>query len=268
MINLLFGGNYKVFDGIFLCLMSVCKNTKEPINVFILTADVTELNPEYKPIKKTDITFLNNYLKAKNVNNNVTLIKLGKNFNNWILKSKNQLNKYTPFAFLRLFADTINELPEKIIYLDTDIMCPGDISTLFNIDIKNYELGAVLDHNGQWFISSTYFNSGVLLMNLKKIKETKLFEKVKHMCCTKKMAFPDQSALNKLSTQVLYLPRKFNEQFKLKHNTIIQHFCKRIKWLPIFHTQNIKPWNIKDVQNIYKIHAYDDIYKEYQNLHR
>ena len=102
--------------------------------------------------------------------------------------------------------------------------------------------------------------------NLKKIKETHLLEKVKELCLSKKMAFPDQSALNKLTTKILYLPSKFNEQHKLKKDTIIQHFCKRIKWLPIFHTQNIKPWHINDVHNKYKIHIYDDVYKEYQNL--
>ena len=159
-------------------------------------------------------------------------------------------------------------MPDKLIYLDTDILVPGDISRLFNIDISNYELAAVRDHNGQWFIGANYFNSGVLLMNMKKIKETKLLEKVKDMCLTKKMAFPDQTALNKLATSVLYLPRKFNEQNKIKKDTIIQHFCKRIKWLPIFKTQNIKPWQIKEVQNIYKIHNYDELYKEYIELKR
>ena len=268
MINLLFGGNYAVFDGILLCLMSINKNTNQALNVFILTADVTELNNNYKPITSKQIEFLNTYLQQKNKNSRVTLVKIGKIFKNWIMQSKNKLTQYTPFAFLRLFADNIKDLPNKIIYLDTDIMVPGDIKNLFDIDVSEYELAAVLDHNGQWFISSNYFNSGVLLMNMKKIKETNLLTKVKDMCSTKKMVFPDQTALNKLATKVLYLPRKFNEQRKLKNDTIIQHFCKRIKWFPIFKTQNIKPWQIKDVQNIYKIHAYDNLYKEYLELKR
>lgn len=266
MINILYGGNYKVFDGILLSLMSISKNTRQALNVYILTADVTEINKDYKPIKDEDIEFLTNYLKQKNKNNKVTLIKLGNDFNSWILQSQNKLSSYTPFAFLRLFADTIPELPNKIIYLDTDIMCVKDIKELFNLDISNYELAAVLDYYGQWFISAKYFNSGVMLMNLKNIRKTKLFEKVKDMCLTKKMAFPDQSALNKLATSVLYLPRKFNEQHKLKKDTIIQHFCKRIKWLPFFHTQNIKQWQIEDVKNIYKINAYNDIYEEFIKL--
>ena len=103
----------------------------------------------------------------------------------------------------------------------------------------------------------------MLLMNLKKIRENKLFDKVKKMCVEKKMSFPDQSALNKCTKQKLYLPRKFNEQGNLRKDTVIQHFSKRIKWLPFFHTQNVKPWQIDLVHSKYKWHQYDDIYKIY-----
>lgn len=106
----------------------------------------------------------------------------------------------------------------------------------------------------------------MLLMNLKKIKETKLLKKVRDFCATKRMAFPDQSGLNKFCKNKIYLPRQFNEQGKLKNNTIVHHFSKRIKWFPFFHTQNIKPWQIDSVQNKYKCHAYDNIYEEYQKL--
>ncbi len=266
MINIMFGGNYKVFDGILLCMMSMIKHCDQEIMVYILTADITNLNKEYIPINESQRVLLENFLKKKNPNNKVTLIKMGQDFNNWACTSSNKINSYTPFAFLRLFADQIEILPDKILYLDTDIMINGNIKKLFETDISNYELGIVLDRYGHILIHPKYFNSGMLLMNMKKIKETKLLEKVRNMCSRKKMAFPDQSALNKFCKHKLYLPRKFNEQGKLKQNTIVQHFSKRIKWFPFFSTINIKPWNIEQVKNIYKIHAYDDIYDEYLKI--
>jgi len=36
--------------------------------------------------------------------------------------------------------------------------------------------------------------------------------------------------------------------------------------LPVFHTTNIKPWQIEDVQNKYHCHNYDDIYDEYKKI--
>lgn len=266
MINILFGGNYKVFDGILLCLLSMTKHTNEPLNVFILTADVTSLNLEYRPITKDMSNYLDKILKSKNPKNKVQLITLKQEFNDWILQSQNRLSIYTPYTFLRLFADKIDEIPDKIIYLDTDIMINGDIKELFDIDIENYELGVVKDRYGHIFINYKYFNAGMLLLNMKMIKQTNLFDRVKKMCVNKKMGFPDQTALNKCATKKLFLPRKFNEQGLLQKDTIVQHFSKRIKWLPFFHTQNIKPWQIDLVHSVYKWHQYDDIYDEYTKI--
>ena len=266
MISILFGGNYKVFDGILLCLMSMTKHCNETLNIYILTADVSELNKDYLPLNENQIKILDKVIKKKNPNNKIKLITLGKDFNEWILNSSNKLNTYTPFAFLRLFADQIEDLPKKIIYLDTDIMINGNISELNSVDISNHEMAIVKDRYGHIFIRPKYFNSGMLLMNMKKIKETKLLEKVRNFCSTKKMAFPDQSALNKFCKHKIYLPRKFNEQGKIKPNTVVHHFSKKFRLLPFFHTLNIKPWQIDAVQKKYKCHAYDDIYDEYKQI--
>jgi len=266
MINILFGGNINVFDGILLCLLSMRKHTKQALNVFILSANISNLNESYIPLTNNHLDILNKIVKETNPNSTVSLILLDDNFNNWIMQSKNKLSSYTPFAFLRLFADQIEDLPNKLIYLDTDIMINGNIEELFNIDISDYELGIVRDRYGHFFIKPNYFNSGMLLMNMEKIKESNLLDKVKQICASKKMAFPDQSALNRCCKSKLYLPRKFNEQGKLRKDTIIHHFSKKIKWLPFFHTINIKPWHINDVQNKYKCHAYNDIYNEYLKI--
>ncbi len=266
MINLIFCGNLKVKNGILLCLLSMIKHTESPLNVYIFTADIRELDKNYIPITQRDIKEIEKIIKSKNILSKVTLITLGKEFNDWIISSKNKLSFYTPYTFLRLFSVKISVLPDKFIYLDTDIMINGDIKNLFDIDISNYELAVVLDRYGKKFIKHNYFNSGMLLINKKMVMETNLFEKVKELCVNKKMAFPDQTALNKCAKKVLYLPRKFNEQGKIKNNTVVHHFCKRIKWLPFFHTINIKPWQIELVHKKYKIHNYDDIYNEFKNI--
>lgn len=64
------------------------------------------------------------------------------------------------------------------------------------------KLHGSLDYYGKWFfknkkIKFNYINSGVLLLNLKKIRETELFKKAREMCQNKKMFMPDQSSLNK-----------------------------------------------------------------------
>ena len=66
MINILFGGNYKVFDGILLCLLSMKNKTNKPLNVFVMTTDLQDLNKDYIPINNKQIQLLNNIVKTAN----------------------------------------------------------------------------------------------------------------------------------------------------------------------------------------------------------
>ena len=52
MINILFSGNSKVFDGALTTMLSIFKRTttKEPFKFYIYTMDITRIKPEYTPI--------------------------------------------------------------------------------------------------------------------------------------------------------------------------------------------------------------------------
>ena len=58
MINLLLCGNEKVFDGALTQLISITNRTKEPINCYIFTMNLTRLKPEYTAIRDEQIDFL------------------------------------------------------------------------------------------------------------------------------------------------------------------------------------------------------------------
>lgn len=261
MINIMYSGNDKVFKGILLSTLSIIKNTNEAINVNILTMEIDN----FKPINKEMCDLLEKVIKEKNPESEVNLYDVTEIFKEEMKDSKNLNNFYTPYCLLRLFADLL-DLPEKIIYLDTDTMVNKDLSEFFNIDITDYEFAGVVDRLGRWFIGLNYINSGVLLLNLEKIRETHLFKNTREMVKTKKMAFPDQSALNKLKQFYLKVPSIYNNQGKLKDNTVIKHFCKSIRFLPFYHTINVKQWDVVNVHKKLKIFKYDDIYTEYKKV--
>ena len=73
-------------------------------------------------------------------------------------------------------ADLIPEIPDKILYLDIDMMAAKDISELYNIDISEYEYAAVREKYGSKIIRPDYINAGMLLLNMNKIKETGLLK--------------------------------------------------------------------------------------------
>lgn len=104
----------------------------------------------------------------------------------------------------------------------------------------------------------------MLLINMKKARENKLFEKARTLIKTQKFLFADQDALFWSTTKKKILPRIYNEQSKFnRKDTIVCHFCKRLLWLPYPHTENYKQWNIEEVHKVLKCHYFDNDLNEY-----
>lgn len=266
MINILFCGNCGVQDGVAMGLISIAKHTKQPLNVVVLTMDLTDKNPKYKPIDKNYILNLENYLKQVNSQSKISLVFVDDLFNTYFKDSVNMKNLYSPYAFIRLLADKVEEVPDKVLYLDTDVVICKDISDLYNTDLKDYEYAGVKDYLGRFFIDSEYINSGVLLLNMAKIRQTGLFDKCRDVVNTKKMAFPDQTALNKYVIKKMFLDDRYNSQRKDREKDVIRHFCKTLQFLPYFKVINVKAYQIKKLHKKLKCHKFDDIYNQMVKL--
>ena len=224
--------------------------------------DLQNENPNYTPLTQEQTDFLQKVLKQKNPESKATLYDVTDLYIKHLGNNANKDTGYTIYTLIRLLADLI-DFPDKVLYLDIDIMFNKSVEELYNIDITDYEYAASLDALGRFFIKYNYTNNGVLLLNIKKIKETKLFEKARHMVNTKKTLLSDQDALNKHTTKKLILPRRFNEQYNMKKNTVVKHFCKRFKWLPVPHLVNIKQYNLYGVHKVLNIKNFDEDIKTY-----
>lgn len=267
MINILLCGNKRVFDGALTELISITNKTKESISCYIFTMDVSRINKEYTCITDEQIEFLNKVVKSKNSENKVTKIDVTTLYEKQFGNCKNENAYCTPYTLLRLLADLVPEIPEKILYLDIDMMANGDIADLYNIDISKYEYAAVKEKYGSIFIWPDYINAGMLLFNMKKMKETKLLEKARNLIKTKKMLFADQDAIYRSTTKKLLLPRIYNEQASFKRkDTIICHFCKRLLLLPYPQIENYKQWQIEEVHKVLKCYCFDKDLEEYTKL--
>lgn len=267
MINLLLCGNKRVFDGALTQLISITNRTKETINCYIFTMDASRLNQDYVCIEDEQVKFLDNVVKSKNPKNKVSKVDVTKIYEKEFLSCPNETAYCTPYTLLRLLVDLVPNIPEKLLYLDIDIMVGKDISELYNINIDDYEYAAVKEKYGSVFIRPDYINAGMLLLNMKKIKQTKLLEKARQLIKTKKMLFADQDAIFRSTTKKLLLPRKYNEQSKFnRKDTVICHFCKRLLILPYPRIENYKQWNIEEVHSILKCHCFDTDLEEYTEL--
>ena len=92
-------------------------------------------------------------------------------------ESPNYNTQYSKLSYLRCyFSKILTE--DKVLYIDADAIVIDNIEELWNIDIDViagvHESGEWNKHLWTYGLDDTYINSGVLLMNLKKIREEKL----------------------------------------------------------------------------------------------
>lgn len=270
MKNILFSGNVKVFDGMLTCMLSIFKrtNSKEPYNFYIFTMDVSHIKQDYIPVSDKQVEFLQQIAKDYNPDNLVTKIDVTDIYMEEFDNCPNENAYCSPYTLLRLFADKIPEIPDKLLYLDVDILFNREPELLYDVDVEGYEYAAARDHYGKYLLNPNYINAGVLLFNMKEIRKTGLFEKARHLIKTKKLLFADQDAVYRSTTRKKMLPQKYNDQKFLHKTTIVRHFSKRLFYLPYPHTDNIKQWEVGKIHRVFGYDQFDDILFEYIYLKR
>lgn len=161
--------NYAPFVGTTIC--SIIKNTKSNVDFYILDGGISEEN-------KNKIYSLTK--KKKNISIEFITIEKEK------LEKFPNIEHYSLNTFSRYFIPECKPKLNKIIYLDVDIIVKGDIAKLYNQDLEEFPLGAILEdfylgnytylkktipeyHGG-----SNYFNAGVLVLNLDYFRKNNL----------------------------------------------------------------------------------------------
>ena len=263
-MNVLYCGNKKVFDGVLTSALSIVMrfSSPRPLRIYLFTMNLTRLNPQYTAIEKAQAAHTERALKKFNPDTKVLLHDVTDLYETHLKGNANEDCYCSPYTLLRLLADLV-DMPDKLLYLDADILFQRDPALLYDIDIEGYEYAAARDHYGKYLVYPNYINAGVLLFNMQKCRATRLFEKARDLLCKKKLPFADQSALLRSTMKKKMLPQRFNDQKFLHKHTVVRHFSKRLFWLPYPHTENIKQWQIERVKKVFKYTAFEDIFNEY-----
>ena len=113
-------------------------------------------------------------------------------------------------------------------------MVIDNVTELFELDMNNYYAAGVLDQAIKYNFSTKgididkehYINSGVCLLNLKKIREDNMVKKLNRFLNTHKLMYPDQDTINVVfKNKILFLDNKYNssiftgeaQNFKIYH---------------------------------------------------
>lgn len=270
MINVVYCGDKGIEDGLIISVLSLAKQTREALGVYVLTMRLEYDCSVYMPVSERTIAVLGERIKKVNPESFIRLIDVGEAF----LAAPpiaNMTTRFTPYCMLRLYMDQVEGLPDRVLYLDNDVICHADFSDFYHQDISDVEFVGVHDFYGRWtFIrreyKRSYVNSGVLLMNMAKIRETGLIARCRDVCAQQRLFLPDQTALNKCVTAKRIAPRQYNEQRQCRPDTVFRHFSTSFRVLPWPRVISVKPWQIDRMHRVLHLHDYDDLLREYQHI--
>ena len=133
-----------------------------------------------------------------------------------------QKSHVTPTALIKFALADYFSCVDKLLYLDSDIVVAHELIELFEIDLRGIYLAAVFEFykylNDLWYVpkqkrkSSFYFNSGVMLLNLKLLRTDEIQKKLWHYKIHEaKTTLMDQESLNSVcGDRVIPLSIKWN----------------------------------------------------------
>ena len=147
---------------------SIIKNKSKTtkINIYVIGVNVTEF-------------FKKNIEKQSRNNTNIKVI-IKKSVGNDLPKN----TIYNPIIsradYIKFYLPSILDKLDKVIYLDSDTIVLKDLTALYNIDLEDNYIGAADDWQSTWYDNrdARFFNNGVMLMNLKKMREDNIESKL------------------------------------------------------------------------------------------
>ena len=139
-MNVLYCGDRNIESGLIISILSLLKNAKTNLKVYVLTINSKEWNID--GVTDKCIAVLDNKMKLINKENSIKKFDITEIFEKE-LPAKNMKTRFTPCCMLWLFADEILELPDKILYLDNDVICRKDCQEFYNQDMEKYEIARV-----------------------------------------------------------------------------------------------------------------------------
>ncbi len=260
-INIVFATNQQYIQHLCAAIKSLLDNNKDSsFKIYIINSGIS------KNIYANILTVIKPY------NCQLENIVISDNY----FKELVLTHHYSKEIYYRLLIpELINE--EKVLYLDADIIINGSIKGIYNQNIEDYYVCAVedpfFDRYEELKIEKKfrYFNSGVMLINVMKWRNTDLHKKVINFVEKnfKILHFPDQDALNAL----IYgnwkrMPLKYNLTMILDNNYENKFSCftkeelreAKNKPIIIHYTGGSKPWQLKN------IHPYKNLYWKYLRM--
>ena len=168
-------------------------------------------------------------------------------------KLKGQVSERILMCCLRLIVPRCLQInSDRLIYLDADMVCNGDLSELASLDLQGKALG-VTSGGQRTFVTDAkhkftvehYFCAGFLMFNLTVWNSTDLDERCVEFVVKEHPSLSDQDALNVVCAEHIYTVDDKYQTFPANsQNGVIVHYAGGKPWTPWHFHENTNAVNL------------------------
>lgn len=168
-------------------------------------------------------------------------------------------------SYLRLFTPSLYPDIDKLLYLDADIVVDGSIAELYNTNMDEHQAAGVTDQMTLkaehlqrigYKHDRPYINTGVLLLNLKALRQIYIKSCISEYLTTyhDALRYGDQDIINCILPEILIIPPKYNAisllwNGKRKKRESIWNRAQiaeaQLNPVIIHYITPVKPWHLK-----------------------
>ena len=162
----------------------------------------------------------------------------------------NYKTQWTYMSLIRLALPALLGRETKVLWLDVDTIVEQDISELWDIPMDSY-YAAMVEEPVRSKFPFTYYNAGVMLMNLAKLRMDDTWRKWIYHVNTTTYTAPDQDVINIFCQgEILTLPPELNDAGHITQSTedpYIRHYAGSLKPLgyEVFEKYRNAEWEVK-----------------------
>lgn len=115
---------------------------------------------------------------------------------------------------------------QKIIHIDYDCLIRDDLAEMYNLDMTNLNIRGIVDttpwRNDKYVLNNKYICSGVILMNLERMRRTNIVQKYEFTLknFSDRLQYPDQTIINSVDIN-------FNDFLPLKYGIMLASISGR-----------------------------------------
>ena len=222
-----YAGTRAVYRNMAICAKSLLAHTRMDRVWFLIEDDAF---PEDIP----------GVIRTKNVSGQEYFPPSGPNYN----------TEWTYMTLMRLALPEILPDEQRVLWLDTDTIVEKDIGELFDIELHD-DYVAMVEEPVRSRYPFIYHNSGVILMDLYKLRRDKVHRKWIKLVNEVTYTAPDQDAINLICQgEILTLPPVWNDAGHITQSTInpyIRHYGGSLKWKEpaVFKEYENAKWRMK-----------------------